>query len=251
MTNLEKNNIKLIHSPTDSEPFIVISKPARMPSAPLNQADEYNALSITALDFPEIKAVQGKKQIEYGLLHRLDTITEGLILIATTQQFYDYMNEQQNNGSFEKTYTATCIYNPQNASVLGGFPEQNLLQKIPQIGEQFTISSMFRPFGLKNKEVRPVTEKSNTAALNKVGKKIEYKTTINITDVQNNRVTVECKINAGFRHQVRNHLAWIGLPIINDPLYNEESLGTDETIMFKASEITFFYNNQFNFIINN
>lgn len=33
---------------------------------------------------------------------------------------------------------------------------------------------------------------------------------------------MECKITQGYRHQVRAHLAWLGLPVKGDALYNAD-----------------------------
>ena len=92
--------IKIIHSPTAEKPFLIIDKPRGLPSAPLSESDCNNALAQAIEDFPEIKEVKGRKAIEYGLLHRLDTVTEGLLLIATTQECYDFLMEEQQAGRF-------------------------------------------------------------------------------------------------------------------------------------------------------
>ena len=52
--------------------------------------------------------------------------------------------------------------------------------------------------------------------------------TTNIIDINNFPPTgnsapiITCTLTQGFRHQVRAHLASIGLPIYGDPLYNEK-----------------------------
>ena len=68
-----------------------------------------------------------------------------------------------------------------------------------------------------------------------------YETTIKIISAnkEKNQCEVLCKISKGFRHQVRNHLAWIGLPVINDPVYNCESIGTEKEIEFEAVKLEF------------
>ena len=87
--------IDIIHEPTNSEPFVIINKPSGMPSAPLEASDKNNALCYAAKCFPEILSVNGIKNIECGLLHWLDTVTSGLILIATTLEFYDFLQIEQ------------------------------------------------------------------------------------------------------------------------------------------------------------
>lgn len=227
--------ISIIHTPTNEKPFLVINKPKGLPSAPLSADDTNNAVAQAIELFPEIKNVTGKKQIEYGLLHRIDTQTDGLLLIATTQEFYDYMQKEQADGNFFKYYTAKC----ENLITNG-----NLITNV-SAGSQGTISSYFRPFGPGNKEVRPVTKDSGTAALKKIGSKKIYNTDYKIisSDSKNGECMVECKISQGYRHQVRCHLAWIGLPIVGDIIYNKKKVpeNTQEPMKFSATKIEFEY----------
>ncbi|MDY2840543.1 MAG: RNA pseudouridine synthase [Treponema sp.] len=233
--------IKIIKNPTPEYPFVIINKPKGLASAPLNAHDKENALYQAAEIFPQIYNVHGKKEIEYGLVHRIDTVTDGLLLIATTQDSYDKLIKLQEEGKFIKYYTATCKINKNNGNQLTGFPlfEQNYTLKI---GEKIKVSSYFRSFGKGHKEVRPVTEKSNPAALKKLGKLTLYETEITIQEINEDSVKVECKISKGYRHQVRCHLAWIGLPIDGDPLYNFNFINSEKSdgqkkIAFTATKL--------------
>jgi len=154
--------IKIIHEPSAEKPFLVIYKPKGLPSAPLSENDFENALSQAIKLYPQLNNVTGKKQIEYGLLHRIDTPTDGLLVIASTQEAYDFLIEQQQSGRFIKYYSALCEPLLDNSEKLEGFPP------VPAINnENFTIESYFRPYGNGNKEVRPVTQDSGKAALKK------------------------------------------------------------------------------------
>ena len=235
-------NIEIIHSPTDDKPFLVIYKSKGLPSAPLNAEDTQNALSQAVEMFPEIKTVCGKKQIEYGLLHRLDTATDGLIVIATSQECYDFLMAEQEAGRFIKTYSAECNIIYDNARRLGGFP--------PDIPEFSNVTSYFRPYGEGRKEVRPVTENSGKAALSKLGKQKLYTTKINIEKISETKARATCEISQGYRHQVRCHLAWAGYPVSGDILYNAEyrqntEISEDkknaENLLFSATKISFEY----------
>ena len=42
----------------------------------------------------------------------------------------------------------------------------------------------------------------------------------NIDNITNNgHYTFTVRLKRGFRHQIRCHLAWIGCPVVNDPVY--------------------------------
>ena len=233
-------NIEIIHIPTPEKPFLVIYKPKELASAPLVEGDTENALAQAIEKFPEIREVHGKKEIEYGLLHRLDTATDGLMVIATSQEAYDFLTEEQKEGRFIKYYSAECDIIPDNADKLGGFP--------PDLPQLTNVSSFFRAYGEGRKEVRPVTEKSGKAALAKLGKPKLYTTEITIEKNDEHTVLAECRITEGYRHQVRCHLAWAGCPVKGDTLYNsnfkENNLDikkAENVLKFSATKISFEY----------
>ncbi len=237
--------IKIIHEPSAAEPFVVLEKPAGLPSAPLVQG-EPSALTECGRLFPQALNVRGKKTVEGGLLHRIDTATSGLLLISTSQDFYDHIWAAQENGLFAKGYRAECDIDGQNAAALGGFPKAPvnpaLLNDLPSL-RGLKIASLFRPFGKGKKETRPVSSPaallglasdsgaalsglandsglSGRAALKKVSSGRLYSTRILSASSLEGGALVECQITQGYRHQVRAHLAWLGLPVKGDALYN-------------------------------
>lgn len=234
------NEFKIIHKPSDSEPFIVIYKPHNIPSAPLNPDDTENALAWCIKKYPEIKNVKGIKPVEYGLVHRIDTVTDGLLLIAVTQDFYNHIEELQKKNLFKKYYLARCIKQIPDTT----FPK---FQNDFNNGKtEQTLETYFRPFGKNSKEVRPVTKNSGPSALKKVGKPVIYSTNIKLVSKKDEVYTFLCGISKGFRHQVRCHLAAIGFPVINDPVYNKNECTGD--IQFTACKIEFSDEKGSNFI---
>ena len=158
--------VKTVREPSADFPFAVIYKPQGLPSAPLKGRTGEDAFSFAADIFPELKKVHGKNEIECGLLHRIDTDTQGLLMAAATQEAYDFMCSAQKEGKFIKTYRANCIFNPDNAKTLGGFPPSfDLFGGYKQ--KDADVNSFFRNYGIGQKEVRPVTEYSSDSALKK------------------------------------------------------------------------------------
>ncbi len=229
--------IKVISEPSEENPFVVIYKPHNLPSAPLEENDTDNALYQVLSLYPEVAEVKGRKEIEKGLVHRLDTVTSGLMLVATNQNFYDGILKIQEENLFEKTYRAKCDICKDNASLLGGFPVQAF--DFREGVKRIEAESFFRGYGQGMKETRPVTDASGMAALKKLKRKILYKTEINILSCDEGKAQVLCTITRGYRHQVRCHLAWAGLPIQNDKVYNYNSRDTEEDICFEASGLSF------------
>lgn len=247
--------IEIIHAPTAEEPFAVIDKPAGLPSAPLSAAADDNALAQCASCFPAVLSVRGKKEIEHGLLHRLDTMTRGLLLISASQDWYDSILEQQAAGLFKKTYAADCCFLSDNSYVLSGFPPasktMSAFRYVP--GETISVRSYFRNFGEKSREVRPVTADSGRAALKKCTCEKCYETEISVIKTSSCTISVRCTIAAGYRHQVRCHLAWLGIPVENDMIYNsacrkassreplETEQHSDSPMRFSAEKLSFIH----------
>lgn len=232
--------IKIIHEPNPLEPFLVLEKPAGVPSAPLFAGDTQNALFEAETLFPQIRSVHGKKEIEAGLLHRIDTQTRGLLLLAASKEFYDHIILSQERGEFVKTYFAECACDKENAAKLGGFPF------MPEIcdtnfGQSQTVSSYFRFYGEGRREVRPVLEEGSKFAIKKLGAKKSYSTKIEILSCDKNCAKIKCRIKKGFRHQVRCHLAWLGFPVLGDAIYNHDfrSFGKEGEMRFFAAGLEF------------
>ena len=258
MQDISKD-ISIIHFPSKTEPFVVIEKSRGLPSAPLSDSDTRNAFSIVAREIPCLLDVQGRKTVEHGLLHRIDTETHGLLLIASTQEFYDFILQEQTQGRFIKTYHAECEFVANNSQLLDGFPQSEVAvmasmdtslfcqqAEVQLIAKHtFEIASYFRSFGKEQREVRPVTENSGRAALKKLTLKKQYKTNMKILGWRDNVFSIECSLKSGYRHQVRCHLAWQNLPIIGDPLYNYfDRSATSEckrhAMHFKACALDFY-----------
>lgn len=204
--------IQVLKEPSQDFPFVVINKPKGLASAPLTEGEDC-ALTQAINLFPQIKNVTGKKAVEYGLVHRIDTATSGILLIVIEQDAYDKLLADQKEGKFIKTYTAT-VYNAQNKNI------------------KTVIQSRFRPFGPKGSMVKPVFEDGTTSDLKKCGPKL-YTTKIEISGTK-----AVCSITEGYRHQVRAHLAYLGCPVVGDRLYNPHFAG-EENMLFEASKIEF------------
>lgn len=225
--------MKIIKEITEDKPYLIIDKPSGLPSAPLTPTDKNNAFAMAAEMFPQLLQVKGRKEIEHGLVHRIDTETSGLLVIAATQECYDNLITLQKENKIKKYYSAECNIDYENIKTLEGFPEPEI--NFNKLQKDYYLESYFRFFGQGRKAVRPVTKNSNAAALKKLGKPVLYNTSVKILEHNQNTVKVKACITNGFRHQVRCHLAWMGLPIIGDNLYNSKT--EVYNIKFIASKI--------------
>jgi len=226
----------------DTRDFSIVYKPPKMHTTFKNDSDVNNLKDRTHVkseseaetlfdwyknQFDNIKYVK--------LMHRLDFETHGIVIFAKNENCYNFLKNAQDNGEFIKEYSAVCYCASRSASELPleGFPPPpNPAQDAP-----FVIESYFRPYGPGRKLVRPVIEDEKKHKETAKDKNGFYRT--EITAINGNVVTA--RIKRGFRHQIRCHLYWIGLPIVNDPLYtacSEKNL-TEKTLALKAHAVNF------------
>ena len=207
--------------------FLLVYKPPRMHSAPLAKSNNGETLlHWCVMEFPEIADLPGRKKGEGGLLHRLDYETQGLVLLARNTLGMESLLEQQREGKILKEYGAMST---KSEVLLPGFPP------FPNPYPPTPIQSAFRPYGPGRKAVRPVlVDKSDGKE-----QKAIYTTEIlesNVTD--EGFISFRLRILKGFRHQIRAHLAWFGLPILNDTLYGGMSYG-DGLLALRACSLSF------------
>ena len=185
----------------ENKDFLIADKPHDIPTVPLKSQDmDGTLMGMVAEIYPDILSVKGMNSWEYGAVHRLDTATAGLVIFARTQEAYDYLCSKQRDNLMEKTYTAFV----EPSDRLKGFDRPDAMT--------FEIVSYFRSYGPKSKEVRAVQD------IRRADSPVLYRT--KVTDLGNN--VMQCTITRGFRHQIRFHLAWAGIPIIGDTLYGKQ-----------------------------
>jgi 23S rRNA pseudouridine1911/1915/1917 synthase len=199
----------------ESQDYLVVFKPAGIPTVPLN-AGSFTGdtlLELVGQDFPEIVSIRGLRPWEGGVVHRLDTATSGLVLIARTDFALKSLQASQAEGLFQKKYLAGSF----GGIVLDGFPKPAPLKDGGQL--PVLLSSRFRPYGLGRKAVRPLDDQSSRVLLAKSGAQV-YHTLVRDAGVHaSGERLFLCELTAGFRHQVRCHLAWCGFPLAGDSLY--------------------------------
>ncbi len=207
--------------------LIVVEKPAGIHTAPLEAGETDNLLAGVLAAFPEIRSVPGIKPLEHGLLHRLDRETSGAVVVARTAAAFEALRSQFDAEETRKEYHALCARAADGSTGADGSP-----------GLPIIIQSMFAPAGQGRKKVRVVLpEEKNKRLLRKAGPAL-YRTEARLESAQGARTLVLAVIQKGFRHQIRAHLAFIGLPIFGDPLYGVPAPeGAEQRMYLHASAI--------------
>lgn len=202
----------------EEKDYLAVYKSGNVKTVPLkSQDDEESLLFLLSQRYPEILSVNGKNSWEGGVIHRLDTATSGLVLVARNDSFYKKIIEEQKKGCFIKRYVAKLS----ESSETEGFESFPYTLRKGEI-----ISSYFRAYGKGRKAVRPVLIKKNRDT------DVLYET--EILSLAGDEIRVEIK--RGFRHQIRSHLAWSGRAIAGDALYGGDAC---DHLHLCCSEISF------------
>lgn len=123
-----------------------------------------------------------------GILHRIDKDTSGLLLIAKNDFSHNFLAEQIKKHTLDRSYRAV---------VLGTFKEPE--------------GRIDGPIG------RNPNDRKKMAINYKNGKNAV--THFRVLAAYGGYSYVECKLETGRTHQIRVHMASIGHPVLNDPLY--------------------------------
>lgn len=200
----------------EDKDFLVFYKESGLATVPLKAGCGSSLLSVASSYFPEISEPFSRNYWEGGVLHRLDTLTSGLVLIARNRPFYELMRKEQEGGRFIKRYRADT----EERAPIEGFPPFTSF-----FGENSVIESAFRAWGPGRKAVRPIVgdrAKNDGPVYRTVVERIEGR-------------RVHLMLSRGFRHQVRCHLAWSGHVITGDSLYG----ATSGTFSLESYSISF------------
>jgi 23S rRNA pseudouridine1911/1915/1917 synthase len=209
--------------------YVILYKPPLMHSASLKRGESGTLSAWCGERFPGFLAVRGKKAVEGGLLHRLDYGTRGLVFAALTQRVMDTMLGRQEQGLFIKEYEAV-VCGTENTPP--GFPPCNAgIDPASPPVRAFCVESRFRYYGAGRKSVRPVPLSGENRRHSGAVTSDIYKTEISGMEpvnavnfnIQKDFLRVRLQLARGFRHQIRCHLAWLGLPILGDTLYGGEA----------------------------
>lgn len=146
---------------------------------------------------------------EFGLLHRLDKPTSGLVLVSLTPECYEAMSGLFRERKIAKFYYAITKRAPAK------LPVGTIKRPILEVHKSMKLARVAAG-GKPSLTAYRLVAQSDAAAL------------------------LECRALTGRLHQVRVHLASIGCPILGDDLYaNETVAGAAGRLMLHAHRLVF------------
>lgn len=185
------NSIKVIYQDKD---ILAIDKPAGLVVYNTNREKRESLIDILIKKFPYLKNVGEPPR--YGLIHRLDKDTSGIILIAKNNQSLKFFQKEFKEKTVEKKYLAL---------VYGVLKENE--------GEIKTLIGRAKKDRKKQQVYLPSSPESQRKGLR------EAKTYWKVKKRFQNYTLLDVSPKTGRKHQIRVHLAYINHPVAGDKVY--------------------------------
>lgn len=205
----------------ENKDFIIIDKPAGLivHNDGKDKTKDIDSVAKQIINlYPEIKSIgeQDERYERSGIVHRLDTDTSGIMIIARTQKFYDFIKTQFQGHGIEKEY---------HAVVYGHFKDDKGYIKDP-IGRS---KSDFRKY-VCGRHARGELRSAET-----------YYEILSKGEVKGEKISyLKVLPKTGRTHQIRVHMKHIHHGIVADSLYmpNNPNLGLTRQALH-AYKLTF------------
>jgi 23S rRNA pseudouridine1911/1915/1917 synthase len=169
---------------------LVVRKPAGQPTAPIRLGETGTLAGALLGHYPELAGI-GHQSREPGLLHRLDTQTSGLLVVARNLAAFEHLWRALSEGRMTKRYLAVVA----SAGLAESGVVEAALSPDPDDPRRVHVAKPGESHG------RPSTTRWQRL------------------HVANGFAVVEVTVSHAYRHQVRVHLASVGHPIAGDALY--------------------------------
>jgi 23S rRNA pseudouridine1911/1915/1917 synthase len=190
--SIAPNPAVLFKTPYRDENVLVVDKPARLVTQPGKGHESDTLLNGLFAQFGADLQNLGRAR-DFGLLHRLDRQTSGLLLVALRPRAYDALREQFQKRAIRKFYWAVA-------------------SKAPK-----------KPSGVIRRPILEETDEKKTGRVSSAGKPALTAYRVLQASRIGHAALIECRPVTGRLHQVRIHLESIGCPILGDDIYGPKS----------------------------
>ena len=203
---VEKENIPL-DIVYEDDYLLIVNKKSGMVVHPA--AGNYSGTLVNALLYRfDLKG--GSEKYRPGIVHRIDKDTSGLMVVAKDEKTHELLSEMIKNKEVERKYIAI---------VEGVIPH-----------ETGTIDA---PIG------RDINNRQKMAVTSVNGK--DSITHFRVLERFSKYTLIECTLETGRTHQIRVHMAYIGYPIVNDPVYGRSKNTTEYGQYLHSKSIRFIH----------
>jgi 23S rRNA pseudouridine1911/1915/1917 synthase len=216
-------DIKIIYEDND---VLVVDKPAGMVVFPEGQTKNGTVIDALIEKYPELK--NAGDQPRYGIVHRLDKDTSGVLLVAKNNKALIFLQKQFINKTTGVILSASLGNKNSDSNSLALLDNRTVEKKYVCLvegiikedkGEIKTLIGR-APGDKRKQKAYPLNETSpgRREAIT------EYKVLERFKDY----TLLEVEIKTGRRHQIRCHLSYLHHPIAGDKLYSFKNSPTPE-----------------------
>ncbi|MFG2038071.1 RluA family pseudouridine synthase [Dactylosporangium sp. NPDC048998] len=147
-------------------------------------------------------------------VHRIDKVTSGVILFAKELSVHGGLTRQFNKRTVDKAYLAV--------TAPGGLPPAGRIDLPLSVGRKNRVRIAAPRESI---ELKDDTWTVPASAVFDTVPTYPSVTTFAVRSQTAERALLEAVPQTGRRHQIRVHLAWIGHPIVGDPLFEKSPAG--------------------------
>jgi len=185
-------DLKIIYEDAN---ILVIDKPSGIVVFPERPGKEKTLIDYLLEKFPSLKNVGESPR--YGIVHRLDKGTSGILLVAKNNESLRLLQKEFQERMVQKEYLALVVgdLKPKKGTI------KTLIGRDPKNGKRQKAFALTAP-EVKKKGIREAIT--------------EYKVVKKIKDY----TLVTANPKTGRKHQIRCHFLYLGHPIAGDKLYN-------------------------------
>ena len=187
----EPMNLDIVYEDSD---LLIVNKPVGLVVHPAH--GHYSGTLVNGLlaHCTDLSGINGK--MRPGIVHRIDKDTSGLLMIAKNDLAHQHLAEQLKAHSIKRAYYALV---------------------------QGVISE---PAGLVDAPIgRHEVDRKKMAVTFKNSK--EARTHYYVKERFAKNTFIECRLETGRTHQIRVHMAYLGHPLVGDPLYGTRKNNLD------------------------
>ena len=198
----ESPNMKLLRAEDiafdvlyEDEHLLVINKHAGLVVHPAPGNWEHTLVNALIFRYPEMRKLDNR--LRPGIVHRLDSPTSGLMIIARTDKMSFELSKMFSERKVSKTYLALTHNTPKKHEGILSGP----LDRDPDNFMKMVVIEGGKP------------------AL--TGYRVLWS--------MNGHSLVECRLFTGRMHQIRVHMSTLGCPLIGDTMYGAQNYGDEFT----------------------
>jgi 23S rRNA pseudouridine1911/1915/1917 synthase len=175
----------------EDDDLLVINKPAGMVVHPSPGHEHGTLVNALLARYPDLMVGEAGRP---GVVHRLDRDTSGLLVIAKSEAALRHLRRQFKSRQVEKVYLALVRG---HLPALEGIIEAPLARD-PRRRQQIAVAAGGR----------------------------EARTRYRLLEALGEYSLLEVRPETGRTHQIRVHLAWLGVPVAGDRVYGRERLAS-------------------------